>query len=770
VLVLLLVSAQPGSAEGPVVVRGVVRDPSGAPVVGARVTVDAPAGPSVATSADGSFSFEAAGDGRLLVTAPGFAEVEGRWSATATEPLTLVLRPSRREEISVTASRTETRLGDTPERVVVLGRSDIAASAALTLDDTLRQVPGFTLFRRSGSRVANPTSQGASLRGVGPSGASRTLVLIDGVPLNDAFGGWVYWSRVCRAAVERVEVLEGGASDLYGSAALGGVVQALGRTDQTALVLDASLGSGETAVGSMFAAGRSGPWSARAAGEAFTTAGYVQVTEDERGPVDVAAGAAYLSGSLEVSRRLSPSAKAFVQASLLGESRENGTPLQTNDTDFQQASGGADWSGRTGAVSLRAWYGTQSYHQTFSALSADRTGEALTRRQHVPSKAGGLTLQWSRAVGAQHLLVAGVEGRSVRGRSDESVFAAGTATALVTAGGRQRTLALFASDRFSLGRRARLTLGARVDRWWEDDGSDATTPFATNVTSTTRYPDRVQTAVSPRLSALVRATPSLSLTAAGYGAFRAPTLNELYRGFRLGSTVTLANPELVEERLWGGEAGASWHARGDALRLRAVAFLGRISDPVANVTLLTTPQIITRRRQNLGRILARGLELEAEGRLGDHLVGSIGYALVDSVVESFAANPSLEGNAVPQVARHQATFQIRYSDRRSVDLALQGRAASRQFEDDQNRLVLPGYFTLDAHASRRLGAAATAFVALENLTGARFAVGLTPVQTLGPPFLARAGIRLDWNRATQRTSTSNPGIFPKLRRSRVTTR
>jgi outer membrane receptor protein involved in Fe transport len=744
--VLLLVSALHASAGEPLVVRGVVRDPSGAPVAGARVTVDSPAGSSVTTSADGTFSIEATGGGRLVVTAPGFAAVEASWSATAAEPLALVLRPSRREDVIVTAGRTETRLGDTAERVVVLGQADLASSAALTLDDTLRQVPGFSLFRRSGSRVANPTSQGASLRGVGPSGASRTLVLLDGVPLNDAFGGWVYWSRVPRAAIERVEVLEGGASDLYGSAAFGGVVQAFGRSDDGAVALEASLGNEDTAVGSLFVAGRRGEWSARAAGEAFTTGGYVQVANDERGPVDVAAGAAHLSGSLELSRRLSPSATAFVQASLLGESRENGTPLQVNDTDFQQASGGGDWRGRAGAVSLRAWYGTQTYHQAFSALSADRTSETLTRRQQVPSGSGGVTLQWSRTAGTRHALVAGVEGRFVRGRSDDTVFTSGTASALVSAGGRQRTWALFAADRVSLGSRTLLTLGARVDRWREEDGSESTTRFATNVTSTSRYPDRAETAVSPRLSALVRATRSLSFSAAAYGAFRAPTLNELYRGFRLGSTLTLANPELVEERLWGGEAGASWHTSGEGLRLRAVAFLDRIADPVANVTLATTPQLITRQRQNLGRVLARGLELDAEGRVGAHLSGGVGYALIDSVVESFSADPALVGNAIPQVARHQVTLQVRYADPRVVDLAVQARAASRQYEDDQNQLALPGYFTLDAQASRRLGSVATAFVALENLTGVRYAVGLTPVETLGPPFLARAGIRIDRSR------------------------
>jgi outer membrane receptor protein involved in Fe transport len=727
-------------------VRGVVRDPSGAPVAGARVAVDPPAGPAVSTSADGTFSFEAGAGGRLRVSAPGFADLEAAWPATSAAALVLVLRPALSEEVIVTAGRTGTRLGDTAERVVVLGRADIDSSAALTLDDTLRQVPGFTLFRRSGSRAANPTSQGASLRGVGPSGASRTLVLLDGVPLNDAFGGWVYWSRVPRAAIERVEVLEGGASDLYGSAALGGVVQAFSRTDDHAVSIDASLGNEDTAVGSVFVAGRSGGWRARAAGEAFTTDGYVQVAPDERGPVDVAAGSAHLSGSLDVERRLSSSVTAFLQASLLGESRENGTPLQVNDTDFQQASGGADWNGRAGAFSLRGWYGTQAYHQTFSALSADRGSETLTRAQDVPAKSGGVTLQWSRTMGARHSLVAGIEGCFVRGRSDDTVFASGAASALVSAGGRQRRGALFAADRVSLGNRTLVTLGARVDRWREEDGSETTTPFATNVASTKRYPDRVETAVSPRLAALVRATRSLSFSAAGYGAFRAPTLNELYRGFRLGSTLTLANPGLVEERLWGGEAGASWHTTGDGLRLRAVAFADRIDDPVANVTLATTPQLVTRQRQNLGRVHARGLELDAEGRLGARLSGGIGYALVDSVVESFSADPALVGNRVPQVARHQASLQVRYAHPRLFDLALQARASSHQYEDDQNRLVLPGYVTLDVQASRRLGAAAVAYVALENVTGARYAVGLTPVLTQGPPFLARAGVRIDWRR------------------------
>src|SRR5688572_21529805 len=189
------------------------------------------------------------------------------------------------ETITVTATRTETRVADTPASVMVLSREALRESAAPTLDDALRQVAGFTLFRRTGSRVANPTAQGVSLRGVGASGASRALALDDGVPLNDPFGGWVYWGRVPRAALDRIEVLRGGASDLYGSSAMGGVVQFI-RRKSPGLMIDATAGSQQTASTSVFAGIRRGSWTGDVAADLFTTDGYVLVRPEERGPVD----------------------------------------------------------------------------------------------------------------------------------------------------------------------------------------------------------------------------------------------------------------------------------------------------------------------------------------------------------------------------------------------------------------------------------------------------------------------------------------------------
>src|SRR5713226_3472672 len=139
----------------------------------------------------------------------------------------------RLEPVVVTATRAEQPIGEAPASVTVLSREDIRQGAGQSLDDLLRQIPAFSLFRRSSSLVSHPTTQGVSLRGIGPSGVSRTLVLLDGVPFNDPFGGWVYWTRVPMEAADRVEVVEGAASSLYGNYAMGGVINIFTPRPQT---------------------------------------------------------------------------------------------------------------------------------------------------------------------------------------------------------------------------------------------------------------------------------------------------------------------------------------------------------------------------------------------------------------------------------------------------------------------------------------------------------------------------------------------------------
>jgi len=733
-------------------VRGVVVDKSGAAVAGAQVmlivhrSVDAT---GVKTDAEGRFEF--AGDPRsfgftLTVTAEGFNKFEGRWKEGEWDgrELRLVLAPaSFAERVTVTASRTETRLAETAASVVVLGEEELETAAALTADDVLRQAPGFQLFRRTSSRAANPTAQGVSLRGVGASGASRAVVLYDGVPLNDPFGGWVYWGRVPRAGIGRVEVLRGASSSLYGSGALGGVVQFVPRkVEATQMRFETSYGTQRTPDASLYASTLRKGFELSLAAQTFGTGGYVLVDERERGRVDTPAASRNAYGELYVGRELFEGLSAFVRPSYYGESRRNGTPQQFNRTHIRQTAAGLTWDdARAGLFALRAQASTQVFDQSFTAVAADRASETLTRLQRVPAQGTGFSFQWSRAAGRRQSLVAGSEWSEARGASDELVYVLGRPSSLVGAGGRARTEGFYARDAIRLTDRLVVTPGARFDRWRNFRAQQTTRALTgTRAVSTVSFEGRDETAFSPQLAAVFKVSDTVSLNATAGRAFRAPTLNELYRSFRVGNVLTLADENLRAERLTSGEAGLLYNAARRGAAARANFFWMDVTRPVANLTLSTTPALITRRRANLGRTRSQGLEAEFEQRLARGWTASAGYLFVDARVERFPADPTLEGNQLPQVARQQLSFQLRRAGR--TTFALQGRASNSQFDDDQNLLRLGGYFTLDAFASRRLGRGLEVFAAAENLTGRRYDVGRTPVLTVGPPAFVRVGLRL----------------------------
>src|SRR5574337_1578158 len=238
------------------------------------------------------------------------------------------------EPVVVSASRVEQRLRDVPANVTVITREDIEQSPARTVDDLLRQVPGFSLFRRSSSLVTHPTAQGVSLRGIGPSGVSRTLVMLDGVPLNDPFGGWVYWNKVPLESVERIEVTRGGGSGVYGNYALGGVINIVTRRPEArAAQAKIDVGTRDTVDADLLVSHVTGPWGVSLEGHFFDTDGYKIVRKDQRGKIDVNANSSdkTFNGRLEYTPSLASS--LFLAGNFFREDRGNGTPLQNNETE-----------------------------------------------------------------------------------------------------------------------------------------------------------------------------------------------------------------------------------------------------------------------------------------------------------------------------------------------------------------------------------------------------------------------------------------------------
>lgn len=639
------------------------------------------------------------------------------------------------EEITVTATGTETRLADTPASIVIVTRRDLERSGGVTLDDALRQIPGFTLFRRTGSLAANPTTQGASLRGIGASAASRTTVLDDGVPLNDAFGGWVYWGRVPRAAIDRVEVRRGGSSELFGSAAMGGAINLFRAGKQTSSTsVDFSYGELQTGTASFATSGSHDRWFGALAGESFGSDGYFLLRNPDRGQADRPAGSTH--HSLDVTGGVNAgTGRYFIRAGLYDESRANGTRLQHNRTDLRHATLGADWHSGVTTATARLFSTDQDYEQTFSSLSADHNFERLTRRQRVPSSSVGLNARFSTALSEHLVIVTGMEGRELSGSSIERSPSARGET-VQSAGGKQMTGGLFGELLFAPVAPLSISVAIREDFWRNFDAFRADGPRRALATRSDSF-------FSPRISALFHVTDRVAVNGTGYRAFRAPTLNELYRSFRVGNVVTLGNEDLEAEHLEGAEIGTIATSAEGKGSVRANVFSMRVLNTIANVTTSMTPSLITRQRQNLGRTRTDGLEIDASWREAAWSM-SAGYLFSNARVRSFPAAPELEGLRLPQVPRSQISLQGAFDSGTYGQLALQARWVGQQFDDDQNQLALRSFVSVDANFSLPVGPGLRLYLAGENVFDRRYDVGRTPQLTLGPPRIVRLGVQ--WGR------------------------
>lgn len=737
-------------------VTGVVTNRQQAPVPGASLYLESPnAGdaPLFAALSDekGHFILPSTPPGlyQLRATAPGFRSESFmvEVGVIPVRPLVIVLdiaTPS--DTVTVTATRSEQTVFNIPATITVLNEQDISRSAGQTVDDVLRQMPGFSLFRRTGSLASHPTAQGVSLRGIGPSGVSRTLVLLDGVPLNDPFGGWVYWSRVPAFNLDKVEIVEGGHSSLYGNYALGGVINmTTRRPERRAATVRGQIGNQRTAQAEFFAGDKWGRTGVALQGHLFTTEGYRTIAPREQGPIDTHNRTGFGGLNLKIDYDLTPGAVLFIDGSFFDERRNNGTRGQHNGTVGKYLAGGARIHAPDGSFWQTTIFGHfQAFNSTFTSIAPDRRTERLTLTQNIPSNGGGASLQWSKKLSAVHEIVAGSDFLWTIGESREQLYnATGTRINLNRiAGGQQRSIGLFVQDLFTPTDRWRFGLSVRFDRWRNFSASqtDTATGGAVNRVD---FSDKSTNLLNAKVSALYHVSQGIAVWSTFYKAFRAPTLNELYRQFRVGNVQTLANSQLGPERITeGAEVGLKYDITR-RLFWSATGFLNRVKDPVTNVTLSVTPELITRQRQNLGRTRIRGLETQLEYQPAAGWLLSGRYLFDQAQVAEFAANQALEGFFIPQVPRHQFTVQARYLHPSRWQVATLGRFVGRQFDDDLNRFSLDRFFLMDLTASRPVNKSWEAFIALENLFNKTYMVGRTPFTTIGSPRRVHGGLRFN---------------------------
>ncbi len=592
---------------------------------------------------------------------------------------------------------------------VVIDRDRLEDAASGRIESVLADVAGFQQFRRSDSRASNPSNQGATLRALGGNASSRTLVLLDGVPVADPFFGYIPFSALVPDRLALVRVTRGGGSGAFGAGAVAGTIELASATRDQMPVFDASAfyGSRDATELSASIAPDLGSGYVSLSGRWDRGDGFQTTPKDQR--VAATVPAAYDSWSTNL--------RAVAPIDATSEIQFRGTLFQDNRTlrfaGADSMSQGQDASIRyisRGRWQVDALAYLQARNFSNIVISSTSFRKSLDQR-NTPSTGIGGKIELRPPVGEEHVLRIGVDTRFATGDMYEDAYNAGLASNPLTsrrhAGGDQITSGIFAEDDWTIGNLV-LTGGIRADRWSIRNGFYKAVSAAGLVTQDSSYANRSDWEFSGRVGALYHLSDAVALRGAAYSGFRLPTLNELYRPFVVFPITTQANAALKPEKLKGVEGGIDL-TPASGVQLSATLFYNRLDDAIANVTIATN----TRQRQNVNAIVAKGVELTASAQLPANFSLLASYAYSHSKVD--APGMAFDGFAPAQVPRHSASATLAWAPKAGPELSATLRYTAKQYEDDLQSDVLPDALTLDALARLPIGHGISLVARGENL-------------------------------------------------------
>ena len=650
----------------------------------------------------------------------------------------VIVHPPRLAALGGEAAFSAVRLG--PEQL----------RAAPRLDEALKRVPGVSLFRRTGSGAANPTTQGLSLRAIAPSGAGRALVTLDGAPQNDPFGGWVIWSALPAEGLDGATIVRGAGSGPYGAGALTGVVALQERGAGDGLVAaDVSVGERGTFRGVAVAGGPG----ILATAAISSSNGYYAVRGPRRGAADQRLK---LDDAMLAFRVQGEMDGVQVAARVSGYQTRQGAGLSGARSIASGASGSVTVAKPAaegiGGWRLQGWVRGSNLQNSSVAVAANRaTTTPANDQYHTPAVGYGANAALQGVSGALAWEV-GADARLTDGRETERFrFLNGAFTRNRLAGGKTLVAGAYVEGVFDQGPWL-ITGGARLDRSraygaFRQERDTANGALTLNQAAA----DRSDSLPTGRLGVRYALSEAVALRAAAYAGFRPPTLNELHRPFRVGNDVTEANPTLKPETLQGAEVGLGGEG---VLRWSADIFYNQLNDPITNVTLGVGPGVFPtagfipaggtlRQRQNAGEIRAWGVEAEASGDAGAALGWRLAGAYTDAEVRGGTVARQLTGLRPAQTPRWTATagLDARLGERLSTSADL--RYESARWEDDLNTRRLSAGAVLDISAEWALNVRSAIYVAADNVANAKLEVGETAdrVESFAAPRTVRVGFR-----------------------------
>jgi vitamin B12 transporter len=608
--------------------------------------------------------------------------------------------------------------GDRAQGVTMI--RDLGQGLGQRTENRLRDEAGLAQFRRSDGRSAHPTSQGVTLRGLGGNASSRALVLLDGVPQADPFGGWVAWSAFDAVPLAGGRIVRGGGSGVDGPGALAGTIGLYSRIEDGAYAAIAAGSRGASDIVLGVGGSPAGGGEVALDGRWSRGNGFVPIVAGQRGSVDRAAP--YDQAGLGLRAKFDTGRAGRIEVAVRGwrDQRDRGTDFTQSRIDGLDASvryilDPTPYDGWQ--AMLLAYAQLREFDTGFAGVSADRNSVTPALIQRVPALGLGARVEVRPPQGDLRI---GLDWRHTDGETQEQFFFTGTVPGRSrVAGGSTTTTGAFAEWTGEWGR-VTLNASGRADHWQMSPGYRTERNIGGTLRSDDRFAARSGWAGTGRFG--VRREGEVELRAAAYSGWRLPTLNELYRPFRVGIDATAANEMLRPERLWGSEAGLDWN--GGDVSLSLTGYWNRLDHAIANVTLARGPGTFAgvgfvaaggnyAQRQNLDAIIAKGAEVRASLRTGP-VDWRASYAFTDARVRASGAAVALDGRRPAQVARHAASLSAT-ADLDPLRLDLRGRYIGPQNEDDLGFQKLDDALTIDAAAEWKLSEKYSVQLRAENI-------------------------------------------------------
>ncbi len=733
-------------------ISGIVSDESGSPVPGTNIRLDNESEQQIATTMtdqSGAFLFSNVPVERVFVRvqesqfAPVRMEIQAGNVDITNFQITLRLAEVK-ESVVVSVTRSERSLVDQPASVSLISEEQMEQTPANSMDDVLRTVPSMNLPFASSYQI-HPTANSVSLRGLG---GIRALVLLDGIPINDPFFGYLQWSRVSMDSVARVEIVRGGGSPLWGNYAMGGVINIITRPpDKSDFRFEGAYGRFDTYRGNGiadFIVNNSLKF--RAEFSSWGTNGFKQVADDA-GPIYVpttfdaqnAALNAYFTPGTEWHGSLNFNFHDNDQNLL--------TPLSTNDQQIYDLAGNVVKNFDHSDLTISGFY-EHSHFVTDNVGTPDGVeigfGEFLQNHHTTPVDSTGASANWSMPMdGVIRLVTVGSDVQLISGEDRADIFdESGTQIRTDIGRGKQFFLGgfgqvdIFPSDNFEI------LASARIQNVRNFDGFDG-------VGGLGDVPDKSDNSFDPRVSVHYNIAPQFALRSAAYTSFRAPNLDNLYRSFSVPFGIFEPNAQLSPEKLKGGEVGFDVYQ--SFLSFQFTAYISEIEDLITSRNLdfseLPPGFFFGTRNINAGKARAQGVEAAADLTITSGWNAHFGYAYMDSHIIENELDPASVGKQQGGIPRQQIEGSIAYRSADKWRASTRMRWVDDAWGDNANTLPIPSHFVTDFSVAFKVAKPVELFLDIQNLFDEEYIAdnsGFSP-PLLGTPRSAIGGVRISVN-------------------------